>query len=73
MTVIVTSPEGRNFVFTKGADSLLMKKVTYNHDSIQSCEENLVKFAKKGLRTLLIVYKEITDDELIEWETIYNV
>ena len=73
MTVIVTSPEGRNFVFTKGADSLLMKKVMHNPKSIQPCEENLVQLAKKGLRTLLMVYKEITDEELIEWETIYKV
>ena len=73
MSVIVLSPEGRIFVFTKGADSILLNKVTVNPNLIKFTDECLVSYAKKGLRTLLIVYKEITDDELIEWETIYNV
>ena len=73
MTVIVTSPEGRIFVFTKGADSVLLNKVTINPKLIIFTNECLLKFAKKGLRTLLLVYKELTYEQLEEWEKIYNV
>ena len=73
MSVIVTSPDGRIFLFTKGADSLLVKKITRNKHMIPSCEQNLLQYAKKGLRTLMIAYKEIFEDELLEWEKIYNV
>ena len=73
MSVIVTDPDGRIFIFTKGADSVLIKKVTKNRDLIPSCEENAIRFAKKGLRTLMMVYNEISEEELKEWEIKYNV
>ena len=73
MSVIVTSPDGRIFLFTKGADSLLVKKITRNKHMIPSCEQNLLQYAKKGLRTLIILYKELTEVELSEWELIYNI
>ena len=38
MSVIVTDPEGKIFIFSKQADSLLIKKVTKNRDLIVVCE-----------------------------------
>ena len=73
MSVIVTSPEGRIFIFTKGADSLLVMKITKNKKLIPSCKQNLLQYAKKGLRTLMIAYNELTIEQLVEWEKIYNV
>ena len=73
MSVIVLSPEGRIFVFTKGADSILLNKVTVNPNLIKFTDECLVSYAKKGLRTLLFVYKELKYEELEKWEKEYNV
>lgn len=73
MSVIVTNQEGKIFMYTKGADSVLKDKVTINKELISSTDENLLQYAKKGLRTLMIVYKVLTKEELMEWEIIYNV
>ncbi len=73
MSVIVKDSEDRYFLFTKGADSILTPKVTQNPEIIDINKEYLVEYAKQGLRTLMMVFKEITIDELKDWEKIYNV
>jgi|LauGreDrversion4_2_1035121.scaffolds.fasta_scaffold1028571_2 magnesium-transporting ATPase (P-type) len=73
MSVIVKDSDDRYFLFTKGADSILSPKVTQNSEMIDINREYLVDYAKQGLRTLMMVFKEISIDELKDWEKIYNV
>lgn len=73
MTIVVSDQDGRIFVFTKGADSVLSKKVTINPLLVEKTNDHLLKFAKSGLRTLMFVYKELTTEELAEWQKMYSV
>lgn len=73
MSVIVKDEDDRYFVFTKGADSILNPKITLNTEIIDINKEHLIEYAKQGLRTLMMAYKEITIEELNDWEKIYNV
>ena len=68
MTVIATSPDGKIYVFTKGADSVLKERITINNDLIQTTDEHLVGYAKKGLRTLCFSYKGIELEDFVRWE-----
>jgi magnesium-transporting ATPase (P-type) len=73
MSVIVRDSEDRYFLFTKGADSVLLPKITQNPEIVEINKEHLVDYSKQGLRTLMMAFKEITLYELNEWEKIYNV
>ena len=73
MSVIVTSSDGTMYLFTKGADNILRDKVTINKKSKVITDKHLLEYSKKGLRTLMIVYKEISKKDLEDWEIEYNV
>ena len=70
MSVIIKNPEGKIILYTKGADSIIEKlinKNSKNSDEFSSTIVNLNKFAKKGLRTLMLAYKELNEDEYMDW------
>ena len=70
MSVIIKNPEGKIILYTKGADSIIEKLLNIkskNTDEFSSTHESLDKFAKKGLRTLMLAYKELSDDEYTNW------
>ena len=63
MAVIVKSPDNKIYLFAKGADSAIGERVTQNKELIDITGEHLIQFAKNGLRTLMIAYKELTENE----------
>ena len=70
MSVIIRDPEGKIYLYAKGADSVI--ETLLNHNSKVSKEfsstiEYLDIFAKRGLRTLMLAYKEINEEEYIKW------
>ena len=70
MSVIVENSEGKIIVYTKGADSIIVNLLNKNSSRSREFDatiENLEKFSKKGLRTLMIAYKEISKEEYIKW------
>lgn len=67
MSIIVFCPlRNKYFVLTKGADSYIIPK-SNNLDYFDFCNSYLHEFAKKGLRTLTIAYKEISLNEINEY------
>ena len=70
MSVIIKNPEGKIFLYIKGADSVIEKLLNNKSkmsDEYLSTKHSLDKFAKKGLRTLMIAYKELNEDEYNIW------
>jgi magnesium-transporting ATPase (P-type) len=70
MSVIVKNQEGKIILYAKGADSIIDKLLNKNNkvsEKYSSTIEYLDKFAKKGLRTLMLAYKEINEEEYIKW------
>ena len=73
MSVIVRFPNNRIYLLAKGADSIVKSLVTQNIESIPKTEEFLLSFARKGLRTLMIAYKEIDIDSYNKFVQNYTV
>lgn len=66
MSVIVKSPDNRFYLLTKGADSFILPLVTANTGLVKIVKDALYDFAKEGLRTLTIAYKELSEKEVEE-------
>jgi magnesium-transporting ATPase (P-type) len=62
MTVIVRDPEGLIRVMCKGADSVIEPRLKGKPRLWEKTNSYLEGFAKEGLRTLLLVEKEITEE-----------
>jgi len=69
--VIVKTEEGRIKVISKGADSIIEKRLKKGQHHLATTKEFLDDFAKTGLRTLLVVQKEISQAEYDTWSEAY--
>jgi len=63
MAVIVRAPNNKIYLFAKGADSAIGERITQNKELLNVTGEHLIKFAKHGLRTLMIAYRELSEEE----------
>lgn len=65
MSVVVKrATDGRIFLLTKGADSVIFERSAAGQDEFKATtDEALEEFANKGLRTLCLGYKELSDEE----------
>ena len=75
MSVIVKTPSNKYMVYTKGADSIIEQLLCADDkksDLLKTTNEFLKKFATKGLRTLMVGYKEITEDYYNKWAEKYR-
>lgn len=72
MSVIVKCPEGRIYLFCKGADSIIKQLISEKINLITRTEEYVKEFANFGLRTLMIAYKELQLKEYEEFDRIYQ-
>jgi magnesium-transporting ATPase (P-type) len=73
MSVIVKCPDGVIRLFIKGADSVIKDRVSQNTDTIIVTDNFLSDFAGKGLRTLMVAYKEISELDYDSWSLEYKV
>lgn len=73
MSVIVRTPSNQIKLYTKGADSIIQKRL--NQASLSEfgpTEVNLVTFATDGLRTLCCAYRVIDEEYYKNWEDKYK-
>nr|XP_060623435.1 phospholipid-transporting ATPase IF isoform X8 [Anolis sagrei ordinatus] len=66
MSVIVESPTGGKFLFTKGAESVVIPRSS--DGEIEKTRIHVDEFALKGLRTLCVAYRKFTPKEYQEVE-----
>uniref|UniRef100_A0A0N5C5R6 Phospholipid-transporting ATPase n=1 Tax=Strongyloides papillosus TaxID=174720 RepID=A0A0N5C5R6_STREA len=69
MSVIVKGPNGKLKLYCKGADTIVLKRISPNTPRllIEATTQHLDQFASDGLRTLCVAYKELKDEECYEW------
>uniref|UniRef100_A0A0E0AUX3 Phospholipid-transporting ATPase n=1 Tax=Oryza glumipatula TaxID=40148 RepID=A0A0E0AUX3_9ORYZ len=74
MSVIVRTEEGRLFLFCKGADSVILERLS--KDNSKACLTNtkchIDEYSEAGLRTLALAYRELTEDEYVAWNMEYS-
>uniref|UniRef100_A0A915AWL6 Phospholipid-transporting ATPase n=6 Tax=Parascaris univalens TaxID=6257 RepID=A0A915AWL6_PARUN len=73
MGVIVKSPNNKIKLYIKGADSVILPRLSadVDHKLIETTTAHLVDFANCGYRTLCMAVSELTDKEYMEWEPGY--
>jgi phospholipid-translocating ATPase len=75
MSAIIRMPDGRIVLFCKGADSMIYSRLIpgEQRELRQATGEHLEMFAREGLRTLCIAYREIPEEEYQEWNQDYDI
>ena len=60
MSIITRMPDGRIAIFCKGADNVIIERLSAGQDAaVKTTEDHLSEFASEGLRTLTLAYKVI--------------
>ncbi|CDF39593.1 unnamed protein product [Chondrus crispus] len=66
MSMIFRCPDGKIKMFTKGADTIMLKLL--NKDAnIELIQNHIDEFAKEGLRTLVFAMKELEEKDFQTW------
>ncbi|XP_062179837.1 putative phospholipid-transporting ATPase 9 [Phragmites australis] len=64
MSVIVKDEEGKTFLFSKGADSVMFERLSSSEGAYrQVTQQHINEYADAGLRTLVLAYRELEEDE----------
>ena len=74
MSVIVRNPQGQIILYCKGADSVIYQRLAADHDPElkAATARDMEAFANGGLRTLCIAYRNISEEEYINWQRVYD-
>ena len=69
MSAIIRMPNGKIILFCKGADSMIWSRLKKGEQQQlrKTTAEHLEMFAREGLRTLCVAYKEIDEAEYTAW------
>uniref|UniRef100_A0A7M4FB99 Phospholipid-transporting ATPase n=1 Tax=Crocodylus porosus TaxID=8502 RepID=A0A7M4FB99_CROPO len=68
MSVIVRNPYGQIKLYCKGADTMLFERLHSSNEELASLtSDHLGEFAGEGLRTLVLAYKNLTEEYFKEW------
>ncbi|PSR91224.1 Phospholipid-transporting ATPase 9 [Actinidia chinensis var. chinensis] len=64
MSVIVRDEEGKLLLLSKGADSVMFERLAKNgREFEEETREHVNEYADAGLRTLILAYRELTEEE----------
>lgn len=74
MSTIVKCPDGRIFVYSKGADSIMFLRLNKESANAEKATmvDHLDAYAATGLRTLVFAQKELTQEEYESWAKRYH-
>ena len=67
MSVIVRDENNRVLIICKGADSIIEKRLAPNQEHLTATKKHVDEYAEVGLRTLLIAYKYVEEDDYKKW------
>ncbi|KAI9143581.1 aminophospholipid-transporting P-type ATPase [Paraphysoderma sedebokerense] len=75
MSAVVRFPDGRIKLYCKGADTVILERLSKEPGSNPYVDSTLValeEYASEGLRTLCIAMRDVSEDEYRKWSEIYN-
>jgi magnesium-transporting ATPase (P-type) len=73
MSVVLKFPDGKIRIYCKGADSVITSKLNKSTKFLSITDKYLLYFARKGLRTLMVAYKDLSVDQYIQWNEAFKV
>lgn len=72
MSVIVRFPDGRLLLLSKGADSVVLQRVDRKSSGpVEQTIQHLKVYGEVGLRTLVVAYKALDEEEYQSWAKRY--
>ncbi|KAL9239427.1 hypothetical protein vseg_013751 [Gypsophila vaccaria] len=73
MSVIVKNEEGKILLLCKGADSVMFERLAYNgREYERQTREHVIGYAEAGLRTLILAYREVHENEYADFSKAYT-
>ncbi|CAL4902489.1 unnamed protein product [Urochloa decumbens] len=64
MSVVVKNEEGKTFLFSKGADSVMFERLSGSQSAYREVtQQHINEYADAGLRTLVLAYRELKEEE----------
>jgi phospholipid-translocating ATPase len=73
MSVIVREEEGKLLLLCKGADSVMFERLAENgREFEEKTREHVNEYADAGLRTLLLAYRELDEEEYKDFNEKFN-
>ena len=67
--MVIADPEGKVFVFAKGADTAILPLIKEKDDpKYRDTVSHLEKFAESGMRTLVFAYRQVREN--FDWAEI---
>lgn len=72
MSTVVRCPDGKIKLFCKGADTVIMARLSENQPYTEQTLVHLEDYATEGLRTLCIAMREVPEQEYRQWSKIYE-
>uniref|UniRef100_A0A0E0AA16 Phospholipid-transporting ATPase n=1 Tax=Oryza glumipatula TaxID=40148 RepID=A0A0E0AA16_9ORYZ len=73
MSVIVKEPEGRILLFSKGADSVMFKRLAPTGRKFEEeTKRHINEYSDSGLRTLVLAYRFLDENEYMKFSEKFN-
>ncbi|CAG8502478.1 453_t:CDS:10 [Ambispora gerdemannii] len=72
MSTVVRSPDGKIKLYCKGADTVILERLSGDNPFVDATLQHLEEYATEGLRTLCIAMREISEDEYQRWSGVYE-
>ncbi|KDN40109.1 hypothetical protein RSAG8_08309, partial [Rhizoctonia solani AG-8 WAC10335] len=72
MSTVVRGPDGKIKLYCKGADTVILERLSKNQPYTEQTLVHLEDYATEGLRTLCLAMREIPEAEYQQWSVLYD-
>ncbi|KAF8539362.1 hypothetical protein BDD12DRAFT_737388 [Trichophaea hybrida] len=72
MSAILRGPDGKVRIYTKGADTVILERLSKDNPIVETTLQHLEDYATEGLRTLCLAMREVPDEEYRKWSAVYE-
>ncbi|CAG8786310.1 6372_t:CDS:10, partial [Gigaspora margarita] len=72
MSTVVRGPDGKITLYCKGADTVILERLSDDNPFVEQTLQHLEEYATEGLRTLCIAMREVSEEEYRVWSTVYE-
>ncbi|KAJ7647596.1 aminophospholipid-transporting P-type ATPase, partial [Roridomyces roridus] len=72
MSTVVRMPDGKIKIFCKGADTVILERLSKNQPYTEKTLVHLEDYATEGLRTLCLACRDVPEQEYRQWAAIYD-
>lgn len=72
MSTIFRCPDGKIRCYCKGADTVILERLSKDNTIVEATLQHLEEYATDGLRTLCLAMREVSEEEFQEWSQIFE-